>query len=102
MTGPWLHDILSNRRRGLAPTLLRGTTRLVEPLYSAAMTTRNTLYNTRLLPSHSLPAPVISVGNITAGGTGKTPVVLWLAQRLRDSGMHPAILLRGYKRNAST
>jgi tetraacyldisaccharide 4'-kinase len=101
MNGAWLHDILSGRRRGAGPALLRFATRLAEPFYSGAMIARNTLFNARILPSHHLPVPVISVGNITAGGTGKTPVVLWLAQHLRDAGLHPAILMRGYKRDQS-
>ena len=42
--------------------------------------------------------PVVSIGNITVGGTGKTPVVAWLAQRLRQAGWRPAILTRGYAR----
>jgi tetraacyldisaccharide 4'-kinase len=45
---------------------------------------------------HRADIPVISVGNITTGGTGKTPMVRWIADRLRDEGHHPAILLRGY------
>jgi tetraacyldisaccharide 4'-kinase len=44
-----------------------------------------------------LPRPVVSVGNVTTGGTGKTPVVRWLCERLRDAGERPAVLTRGYK-----
>jgi len=44
-----------------------------------------------------LARPVISVGNVTTGGTGKTPVVRWLCERLRDAGIRPAVLMRGYK-----
>jgi 3-deoxy-D-manno-octulosonic-acid transferase len=47
-----------------------------------------------------LATPVISVGGLTAGGTGKTPFVLWLAQRLKAEGIQPAILTRGYRRRA--
>jgi tetraacyldisaccharide 4'-kinase len=47
-----------------------------------------------------LATPVISVGGITVGGTGKTPFVLWLAQRLKADGIQPAILMRGYRRRA--
>ncbi|MDG1899414.1 MAG: tetraacyldisaccharide 4'-kinase [Phycisphaerales bacterium] len=45
---------------------------------------------------HRADLPVISVGNLTTGGTGKTPMVRWIAERLRDDGMKPAVLLRGY------
>ncbi|HBF38784.1 MAG TPA: tetraacyldisaccharide 4'-kinase [Firmicutes bacterium] len=45
---------------------------------------------------HGLPVPVVSVGNITAGGTGKTPTVIWLVKFLKAAGFHPAILTRGY------
>jgi 3-deoxy-D-manno-octulosonic-acid transferase len=47
-----------------------------------------------------LRTPVISVGGLTAGGTGKTPFVLWLASQLKDRGLQPAILTRGYRRRA--
>ena len=42
------------------------------------------------------PVPVISVGNISVGGSGKTPLVMWFVERLRESGFHPAIAMRGY------
>src|SRR5205814_1694442 len=58
---------------------------------------RNSSYSRGILRSARAARPVISVGNITTGGTGKTPVVRWLASRLRDQGKHVAILLRGYK-----
>ncbi len=48
-----------------------------------------------------LATPVISVGGLTAGGTGKTPLVLWLAERLKERGYEPAILTRGYKRRVA-
>ncbi len=47
-----------------------------------------------------LPIPVISVGNLAVGGTGKTPVVRWLSERLAASGWRPAIVSRGYRRRA--
>jgi tetraacyldisaccharide 4'-kinase len=57
---------------------------------------RRSAYRAGLLPSIRLPVPVIVVGNITAGGTGKTPLVLWLVAMLRDAGMHPGIISRGH------
>jgi tetraacyldisaccharide 4'-kinase len=53
-----------------------------------------------LLQQRRLDVPVISVGNITAGGTGKTPFVAWLADRLNQDGRHPGILTRGYGRRS--
>ncbi len=89
-------DLISGRRRGLSASLLRGTLAAAEPFYSAVVGVRNALRNHNLGVKR-LPRPVISVGNITAGGTGKTPVVQWLCQRLLEAGRHPAILSRGYK-----
>lgn len=57
---------------------------------------RRCLYRARILGSQRAAAPVIVVGNITAGGTGKTPVTLWLARELRARGFNPGIVSRGY------
>lgn len=59
-------------------------------------------YRLGLLSSVRLPVPVIVVGNITVGGSGKTPLVLWLADFLQAQGMHPGIVSRGYGGNNST
>ncbi|MEW5765015.1 MAG: tetraacyldisaccharide 4'-kinase [Acidobacteriota bacterium] len=59
------------------------------------------LYERGLLRRSVLPAPSVSVGNLTFGGTGKTPVTLALARLLRERGERPAVLLRGYGRRAS-
>ncbi len=66
------------------------------PLYSAVMKTREALYNKGLKRRHQLPVPIISVGNLTMGGTGKTPVVAYLASLLLEKGFKPAIISRGY------
>ncbi len=52
------------------------------------------------LASRKLPLPVISIGNLTLGGSGKTPVAIWLAEKLRDRGFQPAISIRGYRSQA--
>jgi tetraacyldisaccharide 4'-kinase len=67
-------------------------------LYSAAVKARSSGYENRFLTTHSVAAPVISVGNITVGGTGKTPLVDWLAQHLSARGRKVCILSRGYRR----
>jgi tetraacyldisaccharide 4'-kinase len=73
---------------------------LLEPLgvlYGAAMRLRTVGYQAGVLHSRRLPGTVISVGNLTVGGTGKTPMVLWIAERLIAEGHRPAILTRGYR-----
>ena len=95
-----IHDILSGRRTTVGATLLRGLLALAEPAYAAAMSARNWLYDRRMLTAHRVNAAVISVGNLTTGGTGKTPMVRWLAEQLRRRGLSPAVLMRGYKGTA--
>ncbi|BBE50364.1 Tetraacyldisaccharide 4'-kinase [Ferriphaselus amnicola] len=70
-------------------------------LFGALAAARRTLYRLGLLASHALPAPVIIVGNISVGGSGKTPLTLWLAQQLLDAGWHPGIISRGYGGSAT-
>src|SRR4051812_17943370 len=70
----------------------------VPALYGAAMRARMALYRKGVLKSFELGVPVISVGNITTGGTGKTPVVAWIAQALAREGLRVCILTRGYGR----
>jgi tetraacyldisaccharide 4'-kinase len=68
----------------------------VSLFWGAAVRLRAALYRWRVRKPKRLPGTVISVGNLTAGGTGKTPMVLWIAQRLRFEGKHVGILTRGY------
>jgi tetraacyldisaccharide 4'-kinase len=63
---------------------------------------RRFAYRNGLLRSHRISQPVIIVGNITAGGTGKTPLVIWLAEYLRGKGYRPGIISRGYGGQASS
>ncbi len=65
--------------------------------YRALVWARLLLYQHGLLRQHTLPCPVISVGNITAGGTGKTPMVLYITQLLQQRGQRVVILTRGYR-----
>ena len=71
-------------------------------LYGLAMRARASLYARGLLKQQSLPCRVISVGNLTIGGTGKTPVVIALATALRDRGREVGVISRGYKRRSRT
>jgi tetraacyldisaccharide 4'-kinase len=69
-------------------------------IYGAAVNARNTAYDAGWLRSVRLPVPVISVGNITAGGTGKTPVVERLVEYTLGRGLPTAVVSRGYKRDS--
>ena len=66
-------------------------------LFSAVVRVRNFLYEKGILRTEQPPLPIISVGNLTVGGTGKTPFVLWLARLLHTRHRRVAILSRGYK-----
>lgn len=68
----------------------------LEAGYGAVVLARSALYDRGVLLSHSSRIPTISVGNLTVGGTGKTPVAAWLAARLESRGEMPAVVLRGY------
>ena len=65
-------------------------------LFRALSALRRLLYRRRILQSFRLPVPVIVIGNISVGGTGKTPLTLALAQQLVDRGFHPVIVSRGF------
>jgi tetraacyldisaccharide 4'-kinase len=67
-----------------------------EALYRGVVAVRGELYDRSLVHIQASSIPVVSVGNLTVGGTGKTPVASWIAARLRSAGMNPAIVLRGY------
>lgn len=70
-------------------------------VYRPLVALRNRAYDLGWRPVLRLPVPVISVGNLAVGGTGKTPVVAWIADHLRERGHHPAVLMRGYRGDAT-
>jgi len=80
-------------RARLARTILFGGSKV----FQVAIKIRRWLYNVRLLRDKTLGVQVIAIGNLTLGGTGKTPVVEKFAQALRDAGRNVAILSRGYR-----
>ena len=67
-------------------------------LYGAATAMRNTLFNRGILPSRRLQQPVVSVGNLSVGGSGKTPFVIALGEMLKARGIRFDVLSRGYER----
>jgi tetraacyldisaccharide 4'-kinase len=88
--------LVSGQQGGLRAAILRAGLRLAEVPYVVAVRARNALYDVHLARTHHLPIPVVSVGNLTLGGTGKTPMVAWLARWFQQRGLKPAIVSRGY------
>jgi tetraacyldisaccharide 4'-kinase len=91
-TSPTQSIVAAWQRRGLLAWLLAP----LALLFGAVAAGRRLLYGVGIMPAERLPVPVVVVGNITVGGTGKTPLVLWLAERLRQAGHRPGIISRGY------
>ena len=81
---PWLGPILS----------------IFSMVYGSIVRGRLWLYHQGWLKTSRLPCPVLSVGNMTVGGTGKTPITLWFAEQLRNQGLRVGILSRGYRRSS--
>ncbi len=88
------------QRQWYGTTLLHLLLIPLSKVFGLSASSRRLLYRTRILTSHRLPVPVVVVGNISVGGTGKTPLTLALAQQLITRGWHPLIISRGYKSTA--
>lgn len=73
--------------------------RSLAALYGAVVSLRRKLFRSGLLRSHGLSVPVIVIGNVSVGGTGKTPLAIAVVQRLREAGWKPGVASRGYGRN---
>ena len=90
-------DVVSGQSRGVGASLARAGLGALSPLYRGVVQARNGAFAAGLKKAIPLGRPTVSVGNITTGGTGKTPVVQWLVGRLSADGRTPAVLMRGYK-----
>ena len=90
------YDLVSGRRRGVLASLLRAGLAVAEAPYRAGVWWRNRRYDKRSILTHHVEAPVVSIGNLTLGGSGKTPMVKWVCRKLREEGVRVAILSRGY------
>ena len=90
-------DVILNRRKGVKATVLRAFLRGLSFLYRGIVSLRLAFYRNRVLRERNIGCLVVSIGNLTVGGTGKTPVVEKLARALQDGGRKVAILSRGYK-----
>ncbi len=91
-----IRGILAGEDRSAGAEFLRALLWPFGQGYGAAMALRAFAYRKQLLRSFAVPAPVISIGNLVCGGTGKTPFAALLCRRLAELGRKPAVLLRGY------
>jgi len=93
----FLLEVILEERRGARAAAVRALLYGSSKLFHLAVITRRWLYNFRILRDSTLGVQVIAIGNLTVGGTGKTPVVEKFARELRDQGRNVAILSRGYR-----
>lgn len=92
----WHWEIISGQRCDWQARLLRGMLTVPAVVWTFIIAIRNSLYERGLLRRHRAPCPVISVGNLTVGGTGKTPLVEYLCRKLRAHGVRVTVISRGY------
>jgi tetraacyldisaccharide 4'-kinase len=90
-------EVITEQRRDKKAAVVRFCLFLLSKVFAVAVKIRRFLYNVRILRDSTLGVQVIAVGNLTVGGTGKTPVVEKFARELRDQGRTVAILSRGYR-----
>jgi len=90
-------EVIFEERHDFKARLMRGSLFGLSKVFEVAVKVRRWLYNVRILRDRTLGIQVIAIGNLTVGGTGKTPVVEKFARELRDAGRTVAILSRGYR-----
>lgn len=97
---PQIHTLScakGNGRHGPLSPILKPLARLAAPVYKSVVSARNHKYDTGKSTAVQLNIPIISIGNLSVGGTGKTPVVSWVANLLLENNFKPIIAMRGYK-----
>jgi tetraacyldisaccharide 4'-kinase len=90
-------DVISGTQQDWTARAVRCGLSALTPFYRTAVTLRNRLFDFGVQRAHGVGVPVVSIGNLTTGGTGKTPMVAWLANWLQQRGDSPCIISRGYR-----
>lgn len=91
-----LLEIISGRRQGVCAAMTRAFLWALTPIYRFGVRRRNRRFDTGKIAVSKVDVPVISIGNLTTGGTGKTPLVIWLCRQIRQLDRRVAIVSRGY------
>jgi tetraacyldisaccharide 4'-kinase len=94
-----VESVMSSEGKAAAP-FLASWLHVISIFYGAVQTAREFCYRQKIIPTQKLPCKVISIGNITVGGTGKTPLTIHVAETLKQSGHKVAVVSRGYKGSA--
>lgn len=97
MNQDYFYMLVTGRKKGFFTAVLKGLLAAAALIYMVVIKLRNLLYDKQVFKTHCQKAVVISVGNITLGGTGKTPLVAWLCNLLNNKNLRCAVLTRGYK-----
>ncbi|MCP4175104.1 MAG: tetraacyldisaccharide 4'-kinase [Fuerstiella sp.] len=92
---------ISGENSGTLSGIMRCVYRVLSAPYGLIMMLRNVAYDVGISRSTRIPVPVIAVGNLTTGGTGKTPIVVTVVRALQQQGLRPGIVSRGYRADAS-
>ena len=102
MSGPWSVRVRVRQawERGVPPPVAVGLS-AVTVGYRGLLEVRERLYGWGVLRSRRLPCPVVSIGNLTLGGSGKTPAALLAVKTLQELGVLPGVVSRGYGRRSS-
>jgi tetraacyldisaccharide 4'-kinase len=94
----WYERAVLAEAPGLGPSLVRFLFRLLALVFRLAVALRRQAYAAGLVTPFRAAVPVVSIGNVTAGGTGKTPAAIWVCRRLASRGLRVGLLSRGYGR----
>jgi len=100
-TEPFPVRFIRGDAKGAGPTALRLALTPFSWIFGTAVEVRHSLYRSGVFTVHRVPCPVVSVGNLTLGGTGKTPLVEWIVREARMLGKQAVVLSRGYGASAN-